>query len=121
MNRTPLALSLALGLSAFSLPAQAGGLDIRIGLGHPGVVYYEPAPRYYYAPRPVYRVYERRPVVSHHRYYDHGHRRYHDHGRHHHGHHRDRYHGRDGHRRHGSDRKWRGEHYRGERRRWRDD
>ncbi|WP_420467773.1 hypothetical protein [Panacagrimonas sp.] len=98
-----LAAATVLGLSALGGTAQAGGIDVHIGLGHPGVVYYDSAPRYYYSPRPVYRYYDRRPVVRHyyhpreyrrayrHRHDWHGHRGHDRHYRH------DR---RDHHRRH---------------------
>jgi len=98
--------AVALGLSGFTQSASAG-VDVYVGVGSPGVVYYDdwrPAYREYYysAPRPVYHYYDRRPVYNH--YYYHR-----DNGRHRHPHHDHRHRHDHGHR--GDDR----------RRSWRDD
>lgn len=67
-----LAVFAALGIAGFAGPA-AAGVDVHVGLGYPGVVYYEPAPVYheYYAPRPVYHYY--RETHRHDRWCGHGH------------------------------------------------
>lgn len=132
MKRVAWTLALTLGLAG---AAHAGGVDIRIGLNYPGVVYYEPAPRvHYYAPRPVYRVYEPRPVYHvypQYRYHDHGrhashrgsyrsdrrdYRQHHDHRRGHDHHGRDHRHDRRRHADHRNPPSWRGDHDRDRRR-----
>lgn len=97
-----LAVFAALGIAGFAGPA-AAGVDVHIGLGYPGTVYYEPAPVYYeyYEPRPVYRYY--REVHHHDRWCGHGYRESHGHFDSHHGggHHAyrdDRHRGHRGHR-----------------------
>ena len=113
INKFMWAGALALGLAGFASSASAG-VDVYVGVGTPGVVYYDDArpvyrDHYYSAPRPVYhyydrrpahRHYDRRPVYNNYYYYrDNGnHRHYRDHGHHH-------DHGPRGH-----DRRWRDDH-----------
>lgn len=71
MNHKYLAAVVSLSLAGVAAPASAGGIDVHIGLGYPGVVeyhdYYPPA-QYYdppvqiYSPPVQYYYRERRPV-----------------------------------------------------------
>lgn len=100
---------LALSLGATAMPSQAADIDVRIGLGSPGVVYY----RDHYPVVEHYRYYTPRPI-----YYGHPH---HSHrGNSWYGHH-DRHHRHDRHCRHDDRRHHRAE-YRGHDRHgsWRD-
>ena len=113
-------LRLLTGAALLRLGTYAGtataGVDVHIGVGVPGTVYYDGwAPSYhehYYSPRPVYRYYETWSTPRHDRWAYH-------HPRHHYrGHydHRDRHHRHHRHHRNHRDHKWRDSH----RRRYRD-
>ncbi|MGQ0697350.1 MAG: hypothetical protein ACT4PZ_03810 [Panacagrimonas sp.] len=68
MNLKTLIAGAALTLAVLPGSASAGGIDIRIGVGNPGVVYHDRAPGYRYDRRPVYYYDRYRPEPTY-RYY----------------------------------------------------